>query len=127
MTPNKCWSKTQRIELCEKLQKNIFNSWCPNKAYSNFSPKIETTRQLHLDENLHQRLFARVCILCSFQKGYLVHLVEEREGAVIAGGQSSFAIPISRLVSTIKFNHNSYYGRAFQLLFLFFSLKTFDI
>ena len=36
------------------------------------------SRQLHLDENLHQRLFARVCILCSFQKGYLVHLVEKR-------------------------------------------------
>ena len=79
------------------------------------------SRQLHLDENVHQRLFARVCILCSFQKGYLVHLVEKREGAVIAGGQSSFAIPISRLVSTIKFNRNSYYGRVFQLLFLFFS------
>ena len=57
----------------------------------------------------------------AFKKDIWCIWLKRGEGAVIAGGQSSFAIPISRLVSTIKFNRNSYYGRVFQLLFLFFS------
>ena len=58
----------------------------------------------------------------AFKKYIWCIWLKRGEGAVIAGGQSSFAIPISRLVSTIKFNRNSCYGRVFStFVSLFFS------